>query len=241
MKQYDVSFTVLDFLQVKKANWEIESIHAFLLSGIRYRTVEEAFRLGIVNLDAYRNEFDPAGVSFDDYLDAYKLEIPTAEEYLRYQEGYERIRIGLGIGFVADGIPVGTANFNAPILHASIEYFISEYQRKTWKYGIETGFSLFYGIVPVYYLQANAYVGNYPLMGKIAVGGIAEVFVGGTVALGLRAGVEFFESFEFVITAMVLGNQPSRYYSIDRWGEEPTGSEDGINYPFYAVEFVYKL
>lgn len=240
LRQYDINFGTADYIQVKKANWEIESIRRFLQSGIGYRIVEEAFRLGIVSLDNYRTSFEPEGISFDEYLEAYKLEIITADEYLRYREGYKRVRFGLGLGFVADNIPVATADFSAPILHLSIEYFISQYQRETWKYGLETGFEMFYGIVPTYYLQGNAYVGQYPLMAKLAVGGMAEVFVGGTLAVYARVGAEFFERFEFLVTAVIYGNENSRQYSLENWGD-PVIDGEGINYPFVAVEFVYKF
>ena len=240
LRQYDINFNVLDYLQIKKANWEIDTIRGFLQSGIAYRTVEEAFQLGIVSLDNYKRSFEPEGISFENYLEAYKVEIMTGEEYLRYREGFERVRLGLGAGFVADKIPVTTSDFSAPIVHVSIEYFISEYQRATAKYGIETGFSLFYGIVPAYYLQVNGYAGRFPLMGKLAIGGMAEVFVGGTVAAYARYGVELFEHFEFIVTSVFFGTPNKRRYGIDVWGDVPTPEEE-IKYPFFVAEFVYKL
>ena len=45
--------------------------------------------------------------------------------------------------------------------------------------------------------------------------------------------MEFFESFEFAITAVIYGSQNKRAYDIERWGEAP---EKPLKYPFFAVE-----
>ena len=120
------------------------------------------------------------------------------------------------------------------------EYFYSDYQRGLTKYSSEVGMNLMNMLLPSPYLQFNAYAGAYPFYGKLSLGVLGEVFLGGHFGLFARAGIEVDSMYEFNLIMIFIGSQPNVSYT----DLETAKGESGyipIDFPYYGAVFVYKF
>lgn len=239
IRQYDVTFTVADYMDILEGGWNPTTIITFFREGVPFNQVEEALNYGIVDLDNYRVEFKPEGLSFREYLDAYDRHILTAEEYLEFRDGYNRNRFVFGAGGVANSLPIANADFRFFLATVGWEYFVTSYQRNVVKASTEAGFVLMNGVLPTPYVQVNAYTGVPPFYFKLAIGGAAEVFLGGHFAAFARAGIEITEGLEFNLLGAFFGTQPAISYT-DLSTQQGEPGYVGIDFPYVAAFFVFK-
>jgi len=93
---------------------------------------------------------------------------------------------------------------------------------------------------PVPYAQYNLYLGHYPFYGKIGLGAIAELILGGHIAGYFRFGMEVDERFEVSCTIVPVGTEPNVSYT-DLKSKKGDPGYVAIDYPYFAVTFVYKV
>lgn len=172
-------------------------------------------------------------------IDEYDRHILTAEEYLEFRDGYNRNRFVFGAGGVANSLPIANADFRFFLATVGWEYFVTPYQRNVVKASTEAGFVLMNGILPTPYVQVNAYTGVPPFYFKLAVGGAAEVFLGGHFAAFARAGIEITEGLEFNLLGAFFGTQPAVSYTDLSTAQGDPGYV-GIDFPYVAAFFVFK-
>jgi len=239
IRQYDVTFGPGDYIDLLDAGWEATTVIEFFRLGVPYDQVERALEHGISGVDTYAREFQPEGISFEGYLEAYERQLLTAEDYLEYRDGYNRLRYVFGAGGVANALPIANADFRFFVLTAGAEYFVTPYQRGFFKASAEAGFNFMNVILPSPYLQFNVYAGTEPFYLKAGVGGLAEVFLGGHFAAYGRAGLELNEVLEFNLFVGFAGTQPEVSYT-DL--ETARGEEDyvGIDFPYMGAVLAFK-
>ncbi|MDC7223905.1 MAG: CsgG/HfaB family protein [Spirochaetales bacterium] len=240
LRQYDINFTVKDYIVILKNGWDRDVIRSFFREGIPYHEVQEALGLGIGDLNNYQSSYKPYGLSFTEYLDAYRNNILSASHYIRFKKGYDKDFLRIGAGGVADSLPIMNASFSFLVLKAGWEHYLTDFQRDFQKYSIEMGANFFQGYLPTPYFQGNYYLGQYPFYGKVSLGGVAEVLVGGHYGAYVSLGMELGGSFEFTVMSTLWGTQPEISYT----DLETEKGEDGyvdINFPYLGVFFCYKL
>jgi len=239
MKQYDITFTVNDFIEVREKGWKIEELSEFFKEGISFHEIEEAMDLGIKDLTYYRENFKTRQLLFSEYLDAYRNQIVSPLEYLDFRNGYIKDYYRIGMGGVANSMPVMTAQFQFFVLAAGWEHYISDFQRNDFKYSFEMGANFMQAIIPSPYLQFNFYSGKYPFYLKTSLGVLAEVMLGEHYGVYAQVGLELDSSFEFVIMATFLGTQPKVSYADF---ETELGDPDYVNieFPYYGAFICYK-
>jgi hypothetical protein len=240
VRQYDITFTVQDYIKMHNDGWDIQTIKTFFKENISYDEIVTALNFGINDVTNYQESFKPWGLTFAEYLDAYANHVVSPEEYEEYKKGYDKDKIILSIGGVANSLPIMNSEFSFLLLNAGWEHYISDYQRNRQKYSTEKGLYLMNGVMPSPYFQMNYYVGAHPFYAKVAVGTVAEIFMGGHVGLFAKAGMELNGTFEFSVMATFLGTQPSISYT----DMESRPDEDGyaeILFPYFGAFLTYKL
>lgn len=239
IRQYDVTFTPTDYIAILDGGWQAQTLIEFFREGIPYSQVQRALGLGIADLENYRTTFQAAGFTFDQYLEAYEANIVSVAEYADFRQGYSRSRYHLGAGGVANSLPIANAEFRFFLLSLAWEYFLTDYQRGPFKTSAETGIFMMNGILPSPYLELNSYFGGRPFYLNLAVGGIAEVFVGGHFGAYFRAGLEVNEAIEFSVITTFIGTQPEVSYTdlSTRRGEE---GYDELLFPYIAAVISFK-
>ena len=239
LRQYDISFTTEEYVAVLRSGWDPDGLRPFFRQGIPYEEVEQALQLGITDLERYTQAFEPEGLSFAQYLDAYRRGMTTPERYLEYRDGFVKDQLVMGMGTVANAIPVGNADFTFFVLTVGWERYFTESLRAPVRSSMEVGTFFMNAFVPTPYLQLNAYAGSPPFYGFVGVGGLAEVFLGGHVAAYVRGGVEVAERFSFSVMASVFGNQPAiSYADFETELNDPDYVE--IEFPYFAAFLTYK-
>ena len=239
LRQYDIAFTITEFLDAYRKGWDMEVIKIFLQKGIGYRDVKQSLGYGIINLTNYNANFKPAGLRYDEYLEAYSKHLLTPEEYLDHKKGYQKDKLHYGIGGVADSIPILTAGTRFPLLLITWEHFFTDYQRNKSKRSIDVGAIMFNGIAPAPYSQYNWYFGEYPFYFKTGFGFAAELILGGHIGLYAHAGVEVKEKYEFSFILAFLGTQPGVSYT-DLKTQIGEPKYVGIQFPYAAAVFKLK-
>lgn len=239
LRQYDITFTVNEFIDAVRKSWDLETIKMFLRNGVTYANIKKALGFGIVNLDNYTRNFRPAGLRFEEYLDAYAKNMLTPEDYMEYKLGYRRDDLSWGVGGVANMIPIVNADFKFLLGSLTWEHYFTEYQRGSSKSSIDAGAYLFNGFAPVPYLQYNWYFGKYPFYFKTGVGSIIEVLLGGHLSAYVHVGIEVKEKYEFSIMVAPVGTQPGVSYT-DLRTKRDDPKFVGITYPYFAVLFKFK-
>lgn len=239
MKQYDITFAVSDFIEVQEKGWKIGELSEFFKEGLAFYEIQEAMDLGIRDLNYYREHFKPRKLLFSEYLDAYKNQIVSADEYLDFRKGYIKDYYRFGAGGVANSMPVMTAQFQFFVLTAGWEHYVSDFQRNDIKYSFEMGANFMQAIIPSPYFQFNFYTGKYPFYLKTSLGVLAEVMLGEHYGVYAQVGLELDSSFEFVLMATFLGTQPKVSYADF---ETELGDPDYVNirFPYYGAFICYK-
>lgn len=240
MKQYDISFNVSDFIEVRRKGWKIEDLSEFFNEGVAFEDIHTAMELGIKDLSLYRESFKPRGLFFYEYLDAYKNRILSPLEYMDFRKGYIKDYYRVGIGGVANSMPVMTAQFQFFIINAGWEHYVSDFQRDNFKYSFEMGANFMQVLNPSPYFQFNFYSGKYPFYIKTSVGVLAEVLMGGHIGAYAQIGLELDSSFEFVIMATFAGTQPKVSYA-DFETELGDPNYVNIEFPYYGAFLCYKI
>ncbi|MDC7220487.1 MAG: hypothetical protein PQJ59_11145 [Spirochaetales bacterium] len=240
LRQYDITFAVKDYIAILRNGWDKEVIEAFFREGIPYTEVREALLLGIGNLDNYQSSYKPYGLSFAEYLDAYRNNIVSAPLYLNYKKGYDKDYLRIGAGGVADSLPIMNASFSFLVLKAGWEHYLTNFQRDFQKYSVEMGANFFQGYLPTPYFQLNYYLGQYPFYGKVSMGAVAEVLVGGHYGAYGCVGMELGGSTEFILMATFAGTQPEVSYA-DLETEKGETEYGEINFPYLGAFFCYKI
>jgi len=240
IRQYDITFTISDYIDILNRGLQPATIKLFFQNGIPYDQVTRAISFGIVDLVNFKERFLPLGLTFTDYLDAYEKHIVSAEEYLEYKKGYRKSRFVVGGGGVANAFPIFNSDFKFLMATAAWEYFYTDFQRGLYKYSTEVGINLMNMFLPSPYIQFNYYIGSYPFYVKAAVGALGEVFLGGHFGVMGRLGIEVDSRFEFNFIMVFGGTQPNVSYT----DLDAHKGEDGyvpINFPYYGALFTYKL
>lgn len=240
IRQYDISFKVEDYLKAIRNGWDPNIIKNFLKEGIPYQNVMKSLNLGISDLSVYYNTFKLAGLSYDDYLLAYENHIYNIADFRRFKEGYRTDRIIVGMGGAADSFPIANAPFKFLIAQIGWEHFWSENQRETFKYSMEMGLNMLNGLLPAPYFQANIYAGKPPFYGKFAVGGLAEVLLGGHFGLITKFGIEVLEMVQFEVVLVPTGTQPGKDYSANGTKAGQPGYIP-INFPYFGALISWKF
>ncbi len=240
IRQYDITFTITDYLDILDKGLQPETIKLFFQNGIPYDQVTTAISFGIVDLKNYKERFLPLDLEFIDYLDAYEKHIVSAEEYLEYRKGYTKNKLVVGAGGVANDFPIFNSDFKFLMATVSWEYFYTDYQRGFYKYSTEVGLNLMNFFLPSPYVQFNFYMGSYPFYVKASVGALGEVFLGGHFGLLGRLGVEVDSTYEFNFVMIFFGTQPNvSYTDLDVHKGDP-GYEE-IDFPYFGAVFTYKF
>ncbi|MFA5858030.1 MAG: CsgG/HfaB family protein [Elusimicrobiota bacterium] len=239
IRQYDISFSLTEFLNAYNKGWDFEVIKTFLRSGISYEDTKKALGFGILNLDSFNQQFRPAGFKFDEYLEAYSKHLTTSEEYKDYRKGFKKDGLAYGLGGVANSIPIANSDFKFPLLVFNWEHFLTEFQRGSFKRSVDVGMFLFNGIAPAPYSQYNWYMGEYPFYFKTGAGLVAELFLGGHVGAYIHMGVEVKEKYEFSVIIALLGTQPGVSYT-DFKSKPGDPKYVGITYPYCAAALKFK-
>ena len=240
IRQYDITFKLTDYIEILDRSIQPETIKLFFQKGIPYEQVTEAISYGIVDLNNFEEQFLPLGLSFKDYLDAYSKHVVSANDYLEYKKGYRKNRLVVGGGGVANDFPIINSEFKFFMATVAWEYFYSDYQRGLTKYSSEVGINLMNMFLPSPYLQFNAYAGTYPFYGKLSLGVIGEVFLGGHFGVFLRAGMEVNSIYEFNLIMIFMGTQPNISYT-DLVTAKGEPGYVPIDFPYYGAVFVYKF
>jgi hypothetical protein len=239
IRQYDVTFTVTDYIDILEKGIQPETIKLFFQNGIPYDQVTTAISYGIVDLKNYTGQFEPLGLTFGDYLDAYSKHIVSAEEYLEYKKGYRKNKFIGGLGGVANEFPILNSDFKFFLANVAWEYFYSDFQRGIYKYSMEVGLNLMNFFLPSPYLQVNFYAGSYPFYAKLGLGALGEVFIGGHFGALGRLGIEVDNTYEFTFLMVFTGTQPNvSYTNLDARIDDPEYSP--IAFPYFGAVFVYK-
>ena len=240
LRQYDITFTVKDYIAMLNNGWDRELLEDFFREGIGFQEIRTALQLGIGDLKNYRTYFKPSGLTFSEYLDAYRNNIISPAEYIRFRKWYKKDYLRIGFGGVADSLPILNASFSFFVIKAGWEHYITDFQRESQKYSIEMGSNFFMGYLPTPYFQANYYLGQHPFYGKISLGGVAEVLVGGHYGAYVCLGMELGSAMEFTVMGTFLGTQPIISYADF---ETKRGDPDyvDIEFPYIGVFFCYKL
>jgi len=239
IRQYDITFTVEDYIDIIEKSIQPETIKIFFQNGIPYDQVTTAIGLGIVDLKNYTQQFKPLELSFEDYLDAYSKHIVSAAEYQEYKKGYRKNKLIGGLGGVANDFPILNADFRFLMATVAWEYFYSDYQRGLYKYSMEVGLNLMNFFLPSPYLQVNFYSGGYPFYAKFALGALGEVFIGGHFGILGRVGIEVDNTYEFTLLMVFYGSQPNVSYTDLETREDEAGYKP-ISFPYFGAVFVYK-
>lgn len=240
IRQYDITFTVKDYIDILDKGIAPETIKLFFQNGIPYDQVTEALSYGIVDLKNYKERFEPLGLSFTDYLDAYSKHIVSAEEYREYKKGYTKNKLVVGAGGVANAFPIINSEFKFFMANVAWEYFYTDFQRGLYKYSTEVGINLMNFFLPSPYVQFNAYVGSYPFYAKFSVGGLGEVFIGGHFGILGRIGVEVAGTYEFNFVIVFYGTQPNVSY-VDLSTRLGDSGYAPIDFPYFGAVFTYKF
>ncbi|MBN2510507.1 MAG: hypothetical protein JXB03_09525 [Spirochaetales bacterium] len=239
VRQFDITFSVKDYLKIRSEGWDIDSLKEFFREGISFAEIQKALSLGIGDLKNYREAFKTRGIDFDQYLDAYTNHIVSADDYLEYRKGYIRDYLHLGAGGVANDLPVMNSEFKFFLLHAGWEHYLSKFQRHTFKYSLEMGANFMQAIIPSPYFQLNCYAGAHPFYAKLSAGVLGEVFLGGHFGAYAMAGVELNSTVEFSVMATFLGTQPRVSYA-DFETEEDDPEYVDIVFPYFGAFLTYK-
>ncbi|MBI4979739.1 MAG: hypothetical protein HZC28_19835 [Spirochaetes bacterium] len=240
LRQYDITFKPADYVDALKRGWDSAVIKNFLQAGIPYKQVQKALSLGIVSLDNFKKSFRYQGYSFEDYLDAYANNIMTVNDYKSFKEGYRKDRFIVGLGGVADNLPIAIANYKFLLGMVGWEHFWSEYQRGIVKFSTDVSLNMMNIIVPIPSVCFNVYAGMYPFYAKLSLGGHAEIILGGHYAALGKIGVEVAEQFAFDAFFIFYGTQPGISYT-DLKTKKGEAGYIPINYPYYAAMFSYKF
>ena len=239
VRQFDITFTVKDYIKIRNEGWDIDGLKDFFREGISFEEIQKALSLGIGDLKNYREAFKTRGLTFSQYLDAYTHHIVSADEYMEYKKGYVRDYLRLGVGGVANDMPVMNSEFKFFLLNAGWEHYLTKFQRNTMKYSLEMGANFMQGIIPSPYFQFNYYVGNHPFYAKLSAGVLGEVFLGGHFGAYVMAGMELNSSVEFNIMATLWGTQPRVSYA-DFETELDDPEYVKIEFPYFGVFLTYK-
>lgn len=240
IRQYDITFTITDYLDILDKGLQPETIKLFFQNGIPYDQVTKAISFGIVDLKNYKERFLPRNLTFTDYLDAYEKHIVSADEYIEYKKGYTKNKLVAGAGGIANDFPIFNSDFKFLMASVAWEYFYTDYQRGLYKYSTEVGINLMNFFLPSPYVQFNFYFGSYPFYAKASIGGLGEVFLGGHFGFLGRLGVEVAGTYEFNFVMVFLGSQPNvSYNNLDIQKGDP-GYEE-IDFPYFGAVFTYKF
>lgn len=227
LRQFDISLNVMEYTKIKMAGWDTTVVKTFLQNGITYTSTEKAINLGIMRLDKYQT-FQQAGYNFDNYLQAYGNNITSVEEYAKFKLGFKKDRIKLGMGVVADQVPLSEAKYNFFILNAAWEHYWTEYQRNWFKWSSESGIYLLNAMDPVPYLQNNFYFGIHPFYFKTSFGALTEVFRSGHIGVFGKIGMEVLDNYEVEFMDVFYGANAN-----------PKVAQ--IEFPYYAFSISYKF
>jgi len=238
LRQYDITFSIKEYIFILKNGWEGKVVKSFLQSGISYKYIKKALKLGIISLDNYAGSFKLKGYSFKEYLDAYENNIVTVKEYAKYKKGYRRNRANIQLGFVADNIPVTLSRFSKIMGELGWEYFFTRYQRNVVKASATMGMFFMQPFLPIPHFETTIYLGKYPYYFKIGGGVLIELLVGGHVGGYAAFGMEFMEHLTWTVL-IAAGNQPRINYKDFKRITDPDYVE--IDFPYFAVLFGYKI
>ncbi len=240
MRQYDITFLPDNYLEVVKSDYDEQNLYLFFKEGIPYKTIKKAFSLGLFDIENYKENFKKEGYTFTEYLTAYENNIVTPEDFAEYKKGFKKLQFHLGLGGVANDLPIANADFTFFLLQTSAEYYISNFQRGLSKASTEMGLYFMNVIAPSPFFQINAYIGQFPFYLKGSVGVVAEVFFGGHIGVFGKLGVEVNSLFEFNLMYTFAGTQPKISYTDFKTKIDEPGYE-GIIFPYMAALFTYKL
>lgn len=239
-RQFDGTISPLEYLDLRRQNVDLETLRTFLQSGIPYKDARRALAMGITRLDKYQMSFKPADFEFSDYLEAYALGFSTPVEYRRYLAESQRDFLSLGLGGVADTLPLGNTEFKFPIGQVAWEHSWMKTPKDFYRINTEAGVILLALFLPTPYFGINLMAGSAPFYAKVGIGGHSEMLMGGHSAINLRLGIEVAARFEFTVLAVPFGNQPVINYA---GGFQPwEGGADGpLKFPYFGLLFTYKL
>jgi len=240
LRQYDIGFTPAAYVQARQSGTDLEGVRAFLQAGIAWPSVERALGLGIVRLDKYRQTFQPAGYSFDDYLTAFERKLTTPEAYRRYLETFDKDFLLLGLGGVANDFPIANAPFKFVLGQVAWEHYWTSSLVSSSRISTEAGVFLMNMIIPAPYLGLTASFGAAPFYGKVSIGEHAEVLVGGHLGTHIRLGFEVLDQYEFTLMAVPFGTQPKVSY-VDLRSAQGDPGYVALKFPYAGVMFTYKF
>jgi len=239
-RQFDGTVSPAEYLDLRRQNVDLETLRTFLQSGISYRDAKRALAMGITRLDKFQLSFKPANFEFGEYLDAYALGFSTPTEYKRYLAESERDFLSVGLGGVADTLPLGNTNFKFLIGQVAWEHSWMKNPKDWSRINTEAGVILLGLFLPTPYFGINVMAGSAPFFVKVGVGGHSEMLVGGHSAVNLRLGIEVASRFEFTFLAIPFGTEPVVNYAggFQRWEGPSTGQ---IKFPYFGLLFTYKF
>lgn len=239
LRQYDITFTISEYIEILKNGWDTKKIKSFLQSDIPYPQIKQALSMGIVNLENFDQTYRRAGFTFEEYLDAYKNHIASVDEYKKYKKGYKKDHCVISLGYVADIIPITKASFSKYIIQLGWEHFYTKYQRGIFKVSSAMGLYILQPFVPGPYFKVNLYVGKHPYYFKVGNGVFFDFIIGGHVGYELSVGMEFMSRF-FWDARWVWGTQPNVSF---KDGKTKRGDPDykEIDFPYYMIAFGVKF
>jgi len=240
LRQYDIGFGAAAYVQARRTGVDLDVVKSFLQAGISWPSVERSLSLGITKLDKYRQTFQPAGFSYDDFLTAYEHKITNPKDYRRYLDTFRKDFALLGLGGVANDFPIANAPFKFVLGQVGWEHFWTPSLQSSSRISTEAGVLLMNILMPAPYLGINFTLGTPPFYGKIGVGEHAEVLVGGHLGTHIRVGFALLDQFEFTVIVVPFGTQPKMSY-VSPYAAQGSSDYVAIKFPYAGVLFTYKI
>ena len=237
LRQYDSAIDLKSYVEALRTGFDFGTARDFLRAGIPFAQVRQAFDLGLKKLDRYQSTFQPAGLSFAEFLEAFRVGLATPAEYQSYKKGLDADFLSLGLGGVADQIPIAEADFKYALGQVTWEHSWANSPRDWTKVNTEAGLILLGFFLPTPYFGVDLMVGQPPFYAKVGVGGLTELIVGGHMGVFYRLGLEVFHQYEFSFFSVVAGTQPTVSYG----NITQSGGGDSLKFPYYGILFTYKI
>lgn len=247
LRQYDITFTPSDYVDLIVSATDLKIIRTFLQAGINFQLTKKALALGITQLDKYRESFQKEGYEFKDYLLAYEKNITTPSKYRQYRAGFGQHYAIWGLGGLAESLPLGNAKFTFGLAQGGLERFWNDNQRDMVRYSTTLGLFALARITeaqpylaPVPYFSMNALIGQEPYYLKAGVGAHVEAVMGGHVGMLVTLGAEVMRQFEFAFIMVPLGTQPGVSYTDFKSRPGDKGYSELV-FPYFGMSFSWKL
>ncbi len=247
LRQYDITFTPSDYVDLLVSATDIKIIKTFLQAGINFQQTKRALKLGITQLDKYRESFQKFNYEFRDYLEAYENNITNPVQYKQFKQGFDRHFAVFGLGGLAESLPLGAAKFTFGVAQVALERYWNENQRDLIRYSSTLGMFILTRaannqpyLAPVPYFTMNISFGQEPYYFTASIGGHVEAVIGGHAGILIALGAEVMRQLEFKFLIVPWGTQPGVTY-IDFTSREGDPGYVPLKFPYFGMIFSYKL